>query len=48
MQFDITVDEAITVTATRDKIEVGLGDGAGNYRGARAALVQKMFQPQTP
>jgi hypothetical protein len=28
MQFDITVDEAIKVTATRDRIEVVLGNGA--------------------
>jgi hypothetical protein len=31
MQFDITVDEAIKVTATRDKIEVVLGDGAVDW-----------------
>jgi hypothetical protein len=31
MQFDITVDEAIKVTATRDRIEVVLGDGAVDW-----------------
>jgi hypothetical protein len=31
MQVDITVDEAIKVTATRDKIEVVLGDGAVDW-----------------